>query len=108
MTRIKVPFLLCFLGALALVLGGIAQQSATEAPAGFDTPTVINNPGSQSSSNGISEATGDTFALDQKFFERHEDAALGLGPVFNATGCAECHANPVAGGVSQFTEIRAG
>jgi len=31
-----------------------------------------------------------------------------LGPVFNARACADCHQNPVSGGSSQFTEIRAG
>ena len=32
----------------------------------------------------------------------------GLGPVFNATACVDCHQNPVTGGPSQITEIRAG
>ena len=32
----------------------------------------------------------------------------GLGPVFNARACADCHQNPVSGGSSQFTEVRAG
>lgn len=36
------------------------------------------------------------------------DANTGLGPVFNARACADCHQNPVSGGSSQFTEIRAG
>src|ERR1700674_852143 len=34
---------------------GAAQQPATEAPAGFDTPTLVKNPGSKSASNGIGE-----------------------------------------------------
>ena len=37
-----------------------------EAPAGFDTPTLVQNAGSQSRSNGIVEPAGDTFALDQQ------------------------------------------
>src|SRR5262249_30311709 len=32
----------------------------------------------------------------------------GLGPVYNAQGCGECHQTPVAGGISQITELRAG
>jgi CxxC motif-containing protein (DUF1111 family) len=32
----------------------------------------------------------------------------GLGPVYNGRACAECHQNPVSGGASQFTELRAG
>ena len=34
--------------------------------------------------------------------------SFSLGPVFNARACADCHQNPVSGGSSQFTEIRAG
>jgi CxxC motif-containing protein (DUF1111 family) len=32
----------------------------------------------------------------------------GLGPVYNAQSCRECHQNPVSGAISQITEIRAG
>ena len=85
-----------------------AQRSATEAPAGFDTPTLAENSGSQSVSNGIVEPAGDTYALDQTKFEQDHDPASGLGPVFNARACVDCHQNPVSGGASQFTEVRAG
>ena len=95
-------------GAMAFGLAGVAQQSPTEAPAGFDTPTLAQDHGSQSISNGIAEPPGDTFALDQTSFEQDHDASTGLGPVFNARACADCHQNPVSGGMSQFTEIRAG
>src|ERR1700710_2121659 len=96
------------LGAAAATLCVIAQQAVTEAPAGFTTPTLGENPGSQSVSNGIAEPPGDTFALDQAQFERRHDPSTGLGPVFNATSCAECHQNGVSGAASQFTEVRAG
>ena len=69
-----------------------------EAPAGFDTPANRLNPGSGSASNGIVEPSGDTFANDQAFFEKQEDASDGIGPVFNAVSCVNCHANPVTGG----------
>jgi CxxC motif-containing protein (DUF1111 family) len=105
------------IGAAATVVL-IAQQSASEAPAGFTTPTLgqaigatgelTGNPGSQSVSNGIAEPPGDTFALDQAQFERKHDPSTGLGPVFNATACVECHNNGVAGAASQFTEQRVG
>ena len=104
------------IGATAIVLVG--QQSQTEAPAGFTTPTLgqtINStreltvsPGTQSVSNGIEEPSGDTFALDQAQFERKHDPSTGLGPVFNATACVECHNNGVTGAASQFTEQRVG
>jgi len=104
-----------FVGAVIAV---VAQQSETEAPAGFTTPTLgltigpggelIGKPGTQSVSNGIAEPPGDTFALDQAQFERRHDPSTGLGPLFNATACAECHQNGVTGTASQITELRVG
>jgi len=96
---------------ISLMVSGpadVAELSPTEAPADFDTPTLAQNPGSQSVSNGIAEPPGDSYALDQTRFEQDHDASTGLGPVFNARACADCHQNPVSGGSSQFTEIRAG
>jgi len=95
-------------GVLAIGFSGTAQQSAVEAPTGFDTPPLAQNRGSQSHSNGIAQPPGDDYALDQATFEQDHDISTGLGPVFNARACAECHQNPVTGGSSQFTEIRAG
>jgi hypothetical protein len=110
----KIAFL-SVIGAAAVL---VAQQSVTEAPAGFTTPTLgltvsptgelTGNPGTQSVSNGIAEPRGDTFALDQAQFERRHDPSTGLGPVFNGTACVECHNNGVAGAARQFTELRVG
>src|ERR1700758_652858 len=108
MFRKCISFSVFALGALAIVVAGVAQQGPTEAPAGFDTPTLAQNAGSQSVSNGIAQPPGDTYVLDQTKFEQDHDASTGLGPVFNARACADCHQNPVSGGSSQFTEIRAG
>ncbi len=112
MTHRKITFFSIVGAAVAIVL--VAQQSATEAPAGFTTPTLGQaisstgeltvNPGSQSVSNGIEEPPGDTFALDQAQFERRHDPGTGLRPVFNVG----CHNNGVAGAASQFTEQRVG
>src|ERR1700751_3608618 len=96
------------LGALAIVLAGVAEQAPSEPPTGFDTPPLAENAGSQSVSNGIAQPLGDTYVLDQTRFEQDHDASTGLGPVFNARACVDCHQNPVSGGSSQFTEIRAG
>ena len=95
-------------GVMVISFAGIAQQGPSEAPAGFDTPTLAQNHGAQSVSNGLVEPQGDTYALDQTNFEQPHDASTGLGPVFNARACVDCHQNPVSGGASQFTEIRAG
>jgi CxxC motif-containing protein (DUF1111 family) len=105
MTNRMPHLLVCLFVLLAVGIAGIAQQSATEAPAGFETPTFTST---QSVSNGIPEPDGDSFALDQLIFEQRKDIHAGLGPVFNATSCVDCHQNPVTGGPSQITEIRVG
>ena len=69
--------------------------AAVEAPAGFDNLT-----------NGFTNQT--TFDLDREIFEEFEVVDDGLGPVYNAQACRECHQNPVTGGPSQVTELRAG
>ena len=96
------------LGLQAPLLAQTPLPPATEAPAGFDTPTLVENPGSKSSSNGLIEPSGDSFALDQQIYETLHDVNSGLGPVYNGRACAECHQNPVSGGASQFTELRIG
>src|SRR6202043_2663713 len=108
MTRRFISVFVLLLGVTAMGLTGIAQQSATEALAGFDTPTLAQNPGSQSKNNGLAEPPGDTYALDQQVYEQIHDVNSGLGPVYNGRACAECHQNPVSGGASQFTELRVG
>ena len=102
--------LLCFcLFATVTGLGtgvvGIAANSATEAPAGFNTPSFN---GAASINNGLVEPAGDTFARDQQVYEHEETVAAGLGPVYNATSCVTCHQNPNSGAASQITELRVG
>jgi len=67
----------------------------TEAPTGFDNQT-----------NGLVEQKA--FDHVKGVFEEVDDAAKGLGPVYNAQSCAECHQNPTTGGISQITELRVG
>ena len=101
-------FLALVLGLQVAAAAQTIQAQSTEAPAGFDTPTLVRTPGSKSSSNGIVEPSGDTFALDQQIYETAHDVTTGLGPVYNARACVDCHQNPVSGGASQFTELRVG
>ena len=82
-----------FIGSFALQLEG--QTGATEAPAAFDNRT-----------NGFLTQANFDAALDT--FAERDEIADGLGPVYNAQSCAECHQNPVVGGISQITELRAG
>src|ERR1700733_11023926 len=98
----------CVVGLVAALgtgLAGVAAKSATEAPAGFNTPSFNS---AQSISNGIEEPAGDTFARDQQVYEENETVASGLGPVYNATSCVSCHQNPNSGAASQITELRVG
>jgi CxxC motif-containing protein (DUF1111 family) len=73
----------------------VSQSGPQEAPAGFDNLT-----------NGFTPQA--TFDLDRAAFEDREEIADGLGPVYNAQACSECHQNPVSGGISQIFELRAG
>jgi len=84
------------------VVNGIVQQEATsvsaavtEAPTGYDNQT-----------NGFASPTDFASALGT--FEEVDDIAKGLGPVYNAQSCRECHQNPVTGAASQISEFRAG
>ncbi|MDT7811866.1 MAG: hypothetical protein QOH35_4130 [Acidobacteriaceae bacterium] len=106
--RKKVLFCSCLfatLTALGTGVGGVAANSATEAPAGFNTPSFN---GAASINNGLVEPAGDTFARDQQVYEHEETVAAGLGPVYNATSCVTCHQNPNSGAASQITELRVG
>ena len=93
------------LTALGAGFVGTAATSATEAPAGFNTPSFN---GAASINNGLVEPAGDTFARDQQVYEENETVAQGLGPVYNATSCVNCHQNPNSGAASQITELRVG
>ena len=62
----RVPILVVTIAVVGFAWLGGAEETASEAPAGFDTPTLVANPGSESHSNGIAEPPGDTFAVDHK------------------------------------------
>jgi CxxC motif-containing protein (DUF1111 family) len=79
----------------ALVLPAASSDTPTEAPTGFDNLT-----------NGMT--TQAQFDADRGTFEERETIDDGLGPVYNAQSCAECHQSPVTGAISQVTELRAG
>jgi CxxC motif-containing protein (DUF1111 family) len=72
-----------------------ASPTSPEAPAGFDNK-----------SNGLVDDP--THQADQVKFDEVEGVADGLGPLYNAQSCRECHQNPTSGGGSQITELRVG
>jgi CxxC motif-containing protein (DUF1111 family) len=49
-----------------------------------------------------------TYDADRVLFERRFRARSGLGPVYNARACGECHSHPITGGASQVSNLRAG
>src|SRR5947207_14892873 len=49
-----------------------------------------------------------THAADQAKFEETEAISDGLGPLYNAQSCRECHQNTVSGGSNQISELRVG
>ena len=72
-----------------------ADRTATEAPAAFDGET-----------NGA--CLQDEFEAVEDTFAEKEHVDDGIGPVYNAVSCGDCHENPVMGGNSQVFEVRAG
>ncbi len=82
------------IAALALVLASQTTQP-DEAPTGFDNK-----------SNGLVDDP--THQADQVKFDEVEGVADGLGPLYNAQSCRECHQNPTSGGASQVAELRVG
>jgi CxxC motif-containing protein (DUF1111 family) len=82
--------------SLFLSLGLLSfAPTLSEAPTGFDNK-----------SNGVVDAA--THTADQAKFEEVEALTDGLGPLYNAQSCRECHQNPTSGGSSQVTELRVG
>jgi CxxC motif-containing protein (DUF1111 family) len=70
-------------------------SSGPDALAGFDNQ----------SNGAVAEST---HAADLDAFEEVETIADGLGPLYNAQSCRECHQNTVSGGASQVSELRVG
>ena len=80
--------------AVGLSMGAVGS-APDEAPAAFD-----------GASNGMVDEA--THQADRDAFDELEDVADGLGPIYNAQSCRECHQNPASGGLSQVTELRVG
>ena len=101
----KLSLVTAFAVAIALSTAsrfGVQGQGATEAPAAFDNAPV---PGFFAGTTAQQQASFDAV---RAVFEERDDIPKGLGPVYNTQSCAECHQNPVTGGISQITEFRCG
>jgi CxxC motif-containing protein (DUF1111 family) len=49
-----------------------------------------------------------THQADRDSFDEVEEIDDGLGPLYNAQACRECHQNPTSGAASQVSELRVG
>jgi CxxC motif-containing protein (DUF1111 family) len=99
MKTLKITLLVLFAIGISTLLytnnSVYSQAGVTDAPTGFDNLT-----------NGF--VTQAQFDADREVFEEREEIDEGLGPLYNATACSDCHQNPVTGAISQVTELRAG
>lgn len=85
-----------FFGVPVLVVAGfVFASNLPEAPTGFDNQT-----------NGMVDDA--THSADQARFDEPEQVPDGLGPLYNAQSCRECHQNPTSGGSTQISELRVG
>src|SRR3977135_3923862 len=92
---------------LLLLAGGVLLGAALRSRGDSPTQPQEALSGFDDLSNGFSDP--DRRKADQKFFEEIEDIAPeGLGPLYNAQSCRECHQTPVTGAASQVTEVRVG
>jgi CxxC motif-containing protein (DUF1111 family) len=96
---------------------GAGASGPTEAPTGFvvesngfaeefcaNQEALVNSPNSP-----LIPDDECSFEAAVEEFTGPETTADGLGPIFNAAGCGECHvANQILGATSQITEKRAG
>lgn len=104
MKMAALPIALC---VALLVLASEAYRAMPQqtSPLAPQPPEAIT--GFDNLSNGFSEAARRT--ADQEFFEEVEEIAPdGLGPLYNAQSCRECHQTPVSGAASQVSELRVG
>ena len=98
----KSAVILC---VLALAILAFAQNQKKKAPPSIpmlpEAPAAFDN-----LSNGMVDDA--THQADQAKFDSEETVADGLGPLYNAQSCRECHQNPTSGGASQVSELRVG
>jgi CxxC motif-containing protein (DUF1111 family) len=85
------------LAALSIMLGTLLGVSSADFRAS-DPGVRGGDPGAGGPLEELTGRQRDFFMVGQDEFEEVEDVADGLGPRFNATGCAVCHAHPAIGG----------
>ena len=88
----------------------VLPPEAEEAPTGFDNKTngfLSQGPAFDTLTEANVVALR-SFNDNRLLFEAVEHIEDGLGPIYNAQSCGECHQNVVTGGASQIAEHRTG
>ncbi|MGB9180865.1 MAG: di-heme oxidoredictase family protein [Pyrinomonadaceae bacterium] len=125
MKALKVAVLVFFAAWLILPLvsrmSNVSAQDKTEAP-GQAPGSIDSDPDNSrfvclpvEAVTGFDDSSINiNFVPDQKHhddnitFDAIDGITDGLGPIYNAQSCRECHQNTVSGSISQITELRAG
>ena len=81
------------IGVLAVFVGLLLIDACRQAPS-LGAPL-----------NGLTREQREQFDKGRVEFERVFTPETGLGPLFNANACAECHEDPVTGGVGDEAEL---
>lgn len=114
MKLLKLSLLVFFAAAIALPMFPaitVESQSATEALTTdmiAETDDLFNGFGLKGTVAADPPIAGQDFVNNRAIFEEQEVLDDGLGPVYNAQSCAECHQSPDTGAASQISEFRAG
>jgi CxxC motif-containing protein (DUF1111 family) len=97
----EITILLVFGSLFALAQDRHKGNKAPSVPPSLEAPTGLDN-----GTNGIVDDA--THQADRVRFDEVESVEDGLGPLYNAQSCRECHQNPLSGGGSQVSELRVG
>jgi CxxC motif-containing protein (DUF1111 family) len=84
------------IGALALLTCGLLAVAGCAKPPKAGDPIA-----------GLSAAEKDMFVRGRVVFDSAFTPETGLGPLFNADACGECHEDPIAGGAGDEVEVHA-
>jgi len=99
---------ICSIGVFAVACSTGPHPASQQPPsrANLPAPPLPAPTGFNNASNGFTDAP--TYQADQAKFDEVEQIGDGLGPLYNAQSCRECHQNPSSGGNSQVMEVRVG
>jgi hypothetical protein len=104
-----------FVAVLIAAPGSLSQSGVVDAQQGFEAGNgfaneFCANQDALTDSPNSPQIPDDECNIDaaEEEFTGPELVADGLGPIFNAAGCGECHLVPTLGGGSQTSEKRAG